>query len=230
MTKIALLYELCSFLHFQNALHPGQPGEQAISCCFSTLLPHPLAPAHTGGPTWVLSPCTMHQNMANPNILLPHGCSQETLASCWQETQRAAPISEPAESWTWSPAAHRNRSMGIRTAPSQPRALTLELLLLCSHLYNTSTPLTQIRYNWKWCYSSQVTTIISAMTMEKERHRCPKAMLCCSKNGERSPRGCKGRLSWPHYRYSLWTWHANNALLVKKCRCGQLYLNFTMFT
>ena len=131
----------------------------------------------------------------------------ETLASRWQETQRTAPISEPAESWTRTPAEAgagcRNRSTGVRMAPSQPYALTLKVRLLCSHMYNTSTPLAQIRYNWKWCYSSEATTIISTMTVEKESHRCHKAMLCCSKNGERSPSRCKARLSWPHYGYSV---------------------------
>lgn len=120
------------------------------------------------------------------------------------------------------------RNMGTWATPSQPCDLTLKVPLL--HFHNTAQPLIQIRYSWKQYYSSKATAIIFAMTAEKERHHCPKAMFCCSKNDERSPRGGKVWLSWPCYRYSLSIWHTNNALLVEKGRHGELYLNFTMFT
>lgn len=155
------------------------------------------------------------------------------LASCWQETQHTALISI-SESLKPKPcseerAAPRNSNTGMRAVPSQPRALTLKAPLLHFHMYNTSRPLIQTRYSCKQHYSSKATAIIFAMATEKERRPCPRAMFCCSKNYEKSPRGGKVWLSWPRYRYSLWVWHTNNAMLVEKGRCRELYLNFTMF-
>lgn len=120
--------------------------------------------------------------------------------------------------------------LSISATPSQPHALTLEVPLLHFHMSNTVRPLIQISYSWKQYYSSKARAIIFAMTTEKERHHCPKAMFCCSKNDERSPRGVKVWLSWPRYRHALSIWHTNNAMLVEKGRYEELYLNFTMFT
>lgn len=52
---------------------------------------------------------------------------------------------------------------------------------------HSTTPI-QIRYSWKQYYSSKATAIIFAMTAEKEKHHCPKAMFCCSKNDEKPQR------------------------------------------
>lgn len=172
----------------------------------------------------------------NCNILLPHGCSQG----------QKLLLPDGRRPDTWLPSANMLKAgpeallWGSSTPQEQERGHPNgPLPASCPNPESTAPPLphaqrinspVQIRYNWKQCYSSEATTIISAMTIEKERNRCPKALLCCSKNDKRSPSGRKARLSWPRYRYSLWTWHANNALLAKKHRCGELYLNFTTFT
>lgn len=195
------------------------------------------------------SPLSCHILLYQHTQVDPHGCSPCTPANVQPQHFVAPNVPKERTSsfllagdpvcgfhqrscWKLDPKPCPGAGVAAGTgaqASQRPRVLTLEASLLRSHMYNTSVPLIQIRCNWKRCYSSEATAIIPAMAMEKERHWYPEAMLCCSKNDERSPSGHKARLSWPHYRYSLQTCQANNALVVRKCRCEELYLNFKTF-
>lgn len=223
-TKVALLYELLSYI--LKLLAP----RATMGVGDIMLLLHSSATSSSSSTNRWIHMCALpvHQKMSNANIFFASNVPKDRTSSY---LLAGDPVCGSHQRPCWKldlkPCSKAGAAAGTGAwASQQPRALTLEVPLLCSHMYNTSIPLTQIRYYWKRCYSSEATTTIPAMTMEEERHWYPEATLCCSKNGERSASGHKARLSWPHYRYSLRTCQANNALVVRKCRCGELYLNF----
>lgn len=96
MTKITLYYKLCFLLHFQNALHLGQPPVWETLCCFSTPLLCPPIPPRTGTFLWHLPQVPYIRIQPTPAFCcLKDVLKDRILASCWQETQHAAPISRP---------------------------------------------------------------------------------------------------------------------------------------